>query len=253
METPAGFKPAQGGFRGFRLKSFFSLQRVSLSVAPGKTTSGLLAIPGRYREGEAVAAAHGAGNDMEHPLLASFAAGLAEAGYPVLRFNFPYRERGSKTPDGETVLTETWQAAYRFMAKEAGFRVTSFTAAGKSLGGRIASQAVSAGLLPADRLIFLGYPLHPPGDRERLRDAHLYGIRIPMLFFAGTRDPFCDVDVLKSVLGRLKAPWRLCTIEGGDHSFHRHEGSDDPVHDRILNETLAWLSGRPGAGGGKRP
>lgn len=248
----AGCGPAQRRARGFQLRSF-SIQRVSLSAGAGKTTSGLLAIPGRYREGEAVVAAHGAGNDMEHPLLASFAEGLAEAGYPVLRFNFPYRERGSETPDSEAVLMETWQAAYRFMAEEAGFSITSLIAAGKSLGGRIAARAVSAGILPADRLIFLGYPLHPPGDRGRLRDALLYEIRIPMLFFAGTRDPLCDVDILKSVLGRLRVPWKLCTIEGGDHSFHRPEGSDEPVHDRILKVTLAWLSGQPGTGEGKRP
>jgi uncharacterized protein len=233
------------------LKSF-SLQKVSIPVGASGTTSGLLAIPGRYGEGAAVVVAHGAVNDMEHPLIASFAGGLAEAGYLTLRFNFLYRERGAKKPDDERVLGETWRAACRFMTEESGLTVTSLIAAGKSLGGRIASRVVSAGLLPADRLIFLGYPLHPPGDRGKLRDAHLYNIRIPMLFFAGTRDPFCDVDVLKSVLNRLKAPWKLCTIEDGDHSFHRHDESPDAsVHEMIVRETLLWLQESPAAGKGE--
>ncbi|MCX5833693.1 MAG: hypothetical protein NTV99_04130 [Deltaproteobacteria bacterium] len=232
----------------------FSLQKVRIPVGAKGTTSGLFAIPGRYREGAAVVVAHGAGNDMENPLIASFADGLAEAGYLSLRFNFLYKDRGKSTPDDEQVLGETWQAAYRFITEEAGLPVNAFIAAGKSLGGRIASRMVSAGLLPADRLVFLGYPLHPPGDGEKLRDAHLYAIRIPLLFFAGTRDPFCDVALLKSVLSRLRSPWKLCTIEGGDHSFHLHGGSSDPsVHDMIVRETLLWLQERQTAIKGQDP
>jgi predicted alpha/beta-hydrolase family hydrolase len=232
----------------------FSLKKVAIPVGAKGSTSGLLAIPGHYREGTAVVVAHGAGNDMETPLIASFAGGLAEAGYLTLRFNFPYRDRGVKIPDDEKTLGETWQAAYRFITEEAGLPVNFFIAAGKSLGGRIASRMVSAGLLPADRLIFLGYPLHPPGDRAKLRDDHLYAIQIPMLFFAGTRDPFCDVTLLKSVLARVRVPWKLCTIEDGDHSFERQDGLTDPsVYDMIVRETLLWLPERQTAMKGQDP
>ncbi|HOD35417.1 MAG TPA: dienelactone hydrolase family protein [Syntrophales bacterium] len=232
----------------------FSINRVSIPVGARGATSGLLAIPGRYREGMAVVVAHGAGNDMESPLIASFAEGLADAGYLTLRFNFLYRDRGMRIPDDEKTLAETWQAAYRFIKEESGLSVHTFIAAGKSLGGRIASRMASAGLLPADRLIFLGYPLHPPEDRGKLRDAHLYTIKIPMLFFAGTRDPLCDLDLLKSVLDRIRAPWKLCTIEGGDHSFQRQGGPYDPsVHDRIVQETVLWLQERHGGMKGQNP
>ena len=232
----------------------FSLKRVTIPVGAKGTTSGLLAIPGRYREGAAVVVAHGAGNDMESALIASFAGGLADAGYLSLRFNFLYRDRGMKTPDDDKTLEETWQAVYHFITEEAGLSVHTFIAAGKSLGGRIASRMVSTGALPADRLIFLGYPLHPPGDREKLRDAHLYNIRIPMLFFAGTRDPLCDMDLLKSVLARIRAPWKLCTIEGGDHSLQRHDGLPDPsVNDMIVHETILWLQERQTAMKGQDP
>ena len=129
---------------------------------------------------------------------------------------------------------------YRF-ADALGFEIV---AAGKSMGGRVASQMVAEGLLPASRLIFLGYPLHPPGRKERVRDAHLYHIRVPMLFFAGTRDPLCDLEQLKGVLERLEAPSDLNTIEGGDHSFRLRKEADttqQQVYDRILHTTADWL------------
>ena len=91
---------------------------------------------------------------------------------------------------------------------------------GKSLGGRIASMAVAAGM-PADALVFLGYPLHPPGDVTKIRDAHLDAIRVPMLFLQGTRDPFARPDLLRAVIDRLGDRATLVEIPGGDHSFHR--------------------------------
>ena len=120
----------------------------------------------------------------------------------------------------------------------------TMVAIGKSMGGRVASQMVADGLLPADRLVFLGYPLHPPKRKEKMRDSHLYRIRIPMLFFVGTRDPLCDPARLRSVLSRLKAPGDLETIEGGDHSFRLPESAgtgQQNVYDQILHKTLEWL------------
>jgi hypothetical protein len=106
------------------------------------------------------------------------------------------------------------------------------------------------GILPAEGLIFLGYPLHPPGKKEKLRDAHLYRITVPMLFFAGTRDSLCDLGLLRGVLERLAAPCRLETIEGGDHSFRVPKAAGLPereVHRRITEHTRRWLQTTFGA------
>lgn len=217
---------------------------LSLPVGERGGTSAILLTPARERKDVAVIIAHGAGNDLHNPLLAAFAEGLSQRGYPTLRFNFLYREQGRKTPDKEEVLVETWQAACRFMKESAGLQRLRLVAAGKSLGGRIASQAAAQGLLPVTRLIFLGYPLHPSTDKEKMRDGHLYRIRIPMLFFAGTRDLLCDIDRLKGVLGRLRADWDLMVIEGGDHSFHVPKSmavDDDEIYKRIVEKTLEWL------------
>ena len=112
------------------------------------------------------------------------------------------------------------------------------------MGGRVASQMAADGLLPVDRLIFLGYPLHPAGDKEKLRDSHLYRIQAPMLFFAGTRDPLCALEKLKDVLHQLKASWQLFVIEGGDHSFHVPKSfhkTEEEIFSQIAQKSLEWL------------
>ena len=194
---------------------------VTIPVPSDESVSGVLEIPQGFDAGRtaAVILAHGAGNDMHTPLLVHFSAGLCRAGYLSLRFNFPYKEKGQKAPDPQEKLVRTWQAAFGFIREHPQYRIERIVAAGKSMGGRIASQMATDGLISPKALVFLGYPLHPPGNKEQLRDAHLYRINIPMLFFAGTRDALCDLELLKPVVKRLNASTELEVIEGGDHSF----------------------------------
>ena len=89
-----------------------------------------------------------------------------------------------------------------------------------------------------------GYPLHPPGKKNKLKDAHL--IKVPLLFFEGTRDPLCDLKLLRNVLGRLPVSWQLEIIDGGNHSFRLPKSVDvkeEIVHERILQKTINWLGG----------
>jgi predicted alpha/beta-hydrolase family hydrolase len=221
-------------------------EEVSISVGEAKAVSGVVCVPEEFKAGEttAVIVAHGAGNDREHPLIVTVSQGLAETGFLTLRFNFPYREKGRKAPDPQNTLILTWQAVWQFLEVHPEYPTDEIVAVGKSMGGRVASQMVADGLLPASRLIFLGYPLHPPGKKERMRDAHLYHIGIPMLFFVGTRDPLCDLVQLRSVLDRIEAPSYLEPVEGGDHSFRVPKSADttqQEVYDRILQRTVDWL------------
>jgi hypothetical protein len=201
--------------------------------------------------------AHGAGNDLNSPLLVHLSEGLAEGGHMALRFNFIYREKGKRAPDRPDVLSATWRSVHQYLISRPECETRPVIAAGKPMGGRIASQMVSEGSLPVDRLILLGYPLHPPGKPEKLRDAHLYSIRIPMLFFAGSRDPLCDAGKLEKVLAGLKAPWELETIDGGNHSFRIPKAmvlSEEAVYGRILEKTLVWLEPHEGPSqGGRAP
>jgi len=221
-------------------------QRVTIPLAAGESISAILTLPpNEKREMDtAVITAHGAGNDMENPLLVAFSDGLAKAGYPALRFNFPYKEKGHKAPDRFEKLADTWESVYRYFREDSGVGVTRIIAAGKSMGGRVASQMVAGKKLSVDGLVFLGYPLHPAGNLTKIKDAHLYQIEVPMLFFAGTRDRLCDLKELQRVLSRLSAPWQLDIIEGGDHSFHVPKSmsiAESAVFSRLVKTTVQWL------------
>ena len=168
--------------------------------------------------------AHGAGAGMRSAFMEGIAAALPPLGIAVLRFDFPYMAAGRKAPDRPPVLLETWHQAHELGAAKA--PGLPLVAGGRSMGGRIASMAVAEGM-PADGLVFFSYPLHPPGKPEKLRDAHLYEVTIPMLFIQGTRDPFARPDLLAAVLDRLGDRAQLLSIEGGDHSLRAPGGPRD--------------------------
>jgi len=177
--------------------------------------------------------AHGAGAGMDHPFLVGFCRAMGEAGVATVRFNFPYVERGRRSPDPERVLRGTWLAAFDAASERAKGRPV--LAGGKSLGGRIASMCVADGM-PAAGLVFLGYPLHAPGTPDKLRAEHLERIEVPMLFIQGTRDPFARPDLLARVLKRLGDRATLEPVEGGDHSFRVRGVKAD---DREIGAALA--------------
>ena len=180
--------------------------------------------------------AHGAGGTMRNPMLDGFAAGLAAAGVACLRFNFLYSEAGRRSPDREPLLREAWAAAFA-RGREIG---EPAWAGGKSMGGRIASMMVPDGDLDAAGLVLVGYPLHPPGKPERIRDQHLDGIRVPMLWLQGDADPFAKWDLLEGVLDRLGKRARLHRVQGGDHSFRvRGQPRDDTGTGSALGEVAA--------------
>lgn len=179
-----------------------------------------------------VVVAHGAGAGMDHPFMVGFTRGMNERGIATLRFNFLYTQRGRRSPDPETALRDVWLTAFAY----AGGRSTGpVFAGGKSLGGRIASMVVADGM-PAAGLVFIGYPLHPPGKPERIRDEHLYRIEVPMLFLHGTSDPFAAPALLRRVLKKLGDRVEYVPIDGGDHSF-RVRGSK--LDNREIGASLA--------------
>ena len=161
--------------------------------------------------------AHGAGAGMDHPFLAGFSRAMAGHGVATVRFNFFYADSGRRTPDPEPGLRAAWmEASEGVRAMADGVPVL---AGGKSLGGRIASMCVADGMAAAG-LVFLGYPLHPPGKPERLRVEHLERITVPMLFLQGTRDPFAQPGQLAKVIRELGERAEYVPVEGGDHSFN---------------------------------
>ncbi len=219
-------------------------KRLTISVSDTESVSAVLSIPDQPQPETAVIVAHGAGNDMNNPLVVSFCGELAGAGYLTVRFNFPYKERGRKAPDRPEILEETWRRVFLTIRDNAGYPLQRIFVAGKSMGGRVASEMLAKGSLPADGIIFLGYPLHPAGNKEKLRDQHLTQIKVPMLFFAGTRDPLCDLNLLKPVLKRLGTRAQCSVIEGADHSFNVPKSAGftiGEIYGKIAQESIRWL------------
>jgi predicted alpha/beta-hydrolase family hydrolase len=192
----------------------------------------------------AVVLGHGAGGNRRGAFLVHLAERLAAGGRRAVLYNFPYTERRRKVPDPPARLEAAAAAAAAFARTDLG--AGKVVLGGKSMGGRIASQAVAAGT-PADGLVFLGYPLHPPGRFDRLRDRHLDAVAAPMLFVQGTRDAFAREDLLAPVIARLgeRAAWHR--IEEGDHSFavpkSRKRAAAD-VEAEIAAAIEAWLRAR---------
>jgi predicted alpha/beta-hydrolase family hydrolase len=187
-------------------------------------------VSGRYSRPRApfatIVVAHGAGAGMDHPFIAGFARACVDEGLASLRFNFPYFEAGRRSPDPEGVLRDAWRAA--FAAAETRAKSEPVWVSGKSLGGRIGSMAVADGEVSAAGLVFLGYPLHPPGKPERIRDEHLYRVAVPMLFLQGTADPFASPELLGKVIAKLGGRATLVPFDGAGHSFEVRGRRRDP-------------------------
>jgi hypothetical protein len=220
--------------------------QVRIPIERQRFVEGRLDIPDQHAGTglTAVVMAHGAGNDMNEPLLQYLAEGLCAAGFLALRFNFPYRTEGRKRPDSQRILESSWLETVNWIQTQGDFPVDRLVAGGKSMGARVVSQLAGAGRLEADRFAFWGYPLHPPGRKSQLRDAHLDPIQRPMLFVTGTRDTFCDMTLLRGVIDRLGKRATLEIIDDGDHSFRLPKSSEarqQDVYAHILARTIAWL------------
>jgi len=212
---------------------------VSIKVDDAQRVSGLLQAPPDARA--CYVFAHGAGAGMTHPFMAAIANGLAERKIATLRFQFLYMEQGSKRPDSPKLA----HAAVRAAMLEASQLSLPLFAGGKSFGGRMTSQTQAESPLPGVRgLVFLGFPLHPPGQPSENRAKHLFDVQIPMLFLQGTRDEFANLELLEPLCRRLGPRATLKLFPDADHSFHvpARSGRKDPeVRAEVLDAMAKWI------------
>ena len=217
----------------------------------------------KNRLGTTIILGHGAGAGQLTPFMQLFANDLSALGFDVLTFNFLYMEQRKKVPDRNDKLELCYRAVIDAVAKHKKLKGNLLVIGGKSMGGRIASQVsayfashpssedTSEGIAdtwltpPIGGLVFLGYPLHPPGRPDKLRDAHLKDIKAPMLFIQGSRDAFGSADEIQALIKRLKLPATLFEIQGGDHSLKVPKSaglSQDVVYQNIHDELVKWIS-----------
>ena len=182
--------------------------------------------------------AHGAGGHKDDRGMTRAAQALEAAGFSVVRFNFPYREKGSGRPDPMPVLKASIAEVVARVRKELAPR--RLVIGGRSMGGRAASMLAADGFA-CDGLLLLAYPLHPAGQPEKLRDAHLPRIEVPVLCINGTRDALCERSLMdRTVKSRC---WQMHWLEGADHSFHVLKSSgrtDDDVMAEVGSTARDW-------------
>ena len=188
---------------------------------------------------------HGAGAGMQHPFMQAAAEQLATQKIATFRYQFPYMEKGKKSPDSQTTLRATIVSAVETAKKAA--RGLPLLAGGKSMGGRLTSLVAAEGGLPDVRgLIFYGFPLHAAGKPSSERGAHLAEVIVPMLFLQGTRDRLAELACIMPLCRSLGKRATLHIVEGGDHSFHvlKRSGRTDEEVQNELGETVgSWVSG----------
>src|SRR5213594_2752319 len=216
-----------------------------LRVRVGETTGDVSALLVRPADARLLyLLAHGAGAGMRHPFLETISERLAEREIATLRYQFPYMEQRARRPDPPAVAAAAVRAAVMEAARAA--PGLPLVAGGKSFGGRMTSTAQAGEPLPGVRgLVFLGFPLHPPGRPGNERAEHLTQVQIPMLFLQGTRDDFADLKLLRPLVKRLGTRARLHLVEGGDHSFHvlkRSGRTDADVLEELAAAVEEWAT-----------
>lgn len=181
---------------------------------------------------------------MAHPFLEKLAAELAACGIATLRYQFPYMEERRRVPDRPELLLSTVAAAVRLATETA--PGLPLLAGGKSMGGRMTSQAAAENLLGAVRgIVFFGFPLHPPNRPGTKRAEHLAKVGVPMLFLQGTRDTLADLSLLRPICEKLGSRATQHIIPEADHSFHvlkKSGKTDAEVMTELAQTTAGWAN-----------
>lgn len=211
-------------------------------IEVGGESTGALFEPATSAPHAVLVFAHGAGGHMGDSRMNALARVLRAQGFDIVRFNFLYSARASRRPDAMPLLKACMLAVIAQVRRETGSR--RLIIGGRSMGGRVASMLAADGVA-CDGLMLFAYPLHPAGKPEKLRDAHLPRIGVPVLAFNGTRDALCGRDLMQDVLRDVRTPWRMHWLEGADHSFHvlKSSGrSDADVLAEIGEVSAGWLT-----------
>jgi predicted alpha/beta-hydrolase family hydrolase len=223
-------------------------ETIKVAVAPTDHVTALLyPADASNAAGITLILGHGAGADQRNAFMVSFATELAQRGIDAVTFNFLYTEHRRRVPDRNDRLEACYRVvidALRDRISHEAFGRNKLALGGKSMGGRIASQVAAGTSLDLAGLVFLGYPLHPPGKPDQLRSKHLAHIGAPMLFVQGSRDAFGTPEELQPIVSKLGTSAEIFVIEGGDHSFKVPKKIGIPqqeVYKSILDHVAQWL------------
>src|SRR6266576_158141 len=217
--------------------------KLKVAVNDSESVTALLyPAPKKNRTRVTIVLGHGAGADQMSGFMRMAAEGLAARGLDAMTFNFLYKEQGRSVPDPKARLESCYRAVIDAALQHKKLKGNKLVIGGKSMGGRIASQVAAAEGNRVAGLVCLGYPLHPPGRPDKLRDEHLKEIKAPMLFVQGSRDPFGTEDEIRAIIKKHRLPATLYPIERGDHSFKvpKTLKPQQQVYEEVMDEVARW-------------
>ena len=196
----------------------------------------------KNRAGVTIILGHGAGADQLSGFMRMAAEGLAARGLDAMTFNFLYKEQKRGAPDPKAKLESCYRAVIEAAIKHKKLKGNKLVIGGKSMGGRIASQVAADDSEGVAGLVYLGYPLHPPGRLDKMRDEHLPKIKARMLFVQGARDAFGTEDEIKAIIKKHRLKADLYAVAAGDHSFKVPKSikPQQQVYEDVMDEVARW-------------
>ena len=218
-------------------------EKLTVAVNDIESVTAMLYPAGRKNRARVtIVLGHGAGADQMSGFMRMVASGFAARGLDAMTFNFIYKEKLKSVPDPKAKLEACYQAIINAAIKNKKLKGNKLVIGGKSMGGRIASQVAAEHFEGIDGLVFLGYPLHPPGRPDKLRDEHLPRIKAPMLFMQGSRDAFGSEDEIRAIIKKHRLRAELYVVESGDHSFKvpKSVAPQEQVYEDVMDEVAKW-------------
>jgi predicted alpha/beta-hydrolase family hydrolase len=172
-----------------------------------------------------IALTHGAGGTPDTPDLLAVRDAARTHGAMTALVTQPYRVKGARAPGSAARQDAAWTELIAALMTGTGMTDVPLVQGGRSNGARVACRTAKA--VGAVGVIALAFPLHPPGDPARSRDAELREAGTSVLVVNGDRDPFGipEPDAKTSVV----------VVGGETHALARHPAA--------IGEAVAgWLA-----------
>lgn len=166
------------------------------------------------------------GGTMHNKVVFRAAAALNDAGLIALRINFRGVGQSTGTHDEGYGERDDVRAALDYLAEN--YPGQEITLCGFSFGARVGLEVG----IPDERvvrLISIGTPI------DKYDFTFLEGCRKPILFVQGEHDEYGNVERLRELVAKIKAPTELRIIKGAGHFF------DDQL-DELKAAITVWVS-----------
>jgi predicted alpha/beta-hydrolase family hydrolase len=181
-----------------------------------------------------VALTHGAGGTPDTVDVLAVRDAARELGAATALVTQPYRVRGARAPGSAAKQDAAWAELIDVLRRETALdgAALPLVQCGRSNGARVVCR--TARQVGAAGVIALAFPLHPPGQPDKSREAELRGAGTGVLVINGIRDPFGvpEPDEMTNVV----------ILPGETHALSKHPAA-------VGDAVTTWLGALLSAGG----